>query len=349
MSGSKQAVPGADWLRQKGPDYQLVLSSRARLSRNLEGLPFPAAADEDDLESARGLVLEAVSRRVATDRDWDIKFGEEVTRDELELMAEEHITSPSFGDRLDGRAVATRWRESRSVIVNEDDHVRIQATLPGARFMKAWQIADKIDSQLESEVQYCFDQRLGYLTSCPTNVGTGLSVSAMLHMPALVITGEIARTMAALGQAGLYVGGMYGEESGVVGNIFRISNRATLGLAEENIVSMVEIVSNQLVDNERTARKMLLRDTPLELADRVFRSLGIVERAQRMCFYEALELVSMVKLGVEMGLVPITDFSIMEIIVGICPFHVNGILGGDADEDDVDRERAPHLRRLLNL
>ena len=180
------AESSADWLKARGPGYPLVLSSRARLARNLEGIPFPCAASDDELERARGMVLEAVSRKVAEDRDWDIKFAEELSRDELAMMTEEHLTSRSFSERTGGKAVALNWKDGRSVTVNEEDHVRIQAIMPGAQFMKVWQTADRIDSCMEEEVQYSFDQELGYLTSCPSNVGTGLRVSAMLHLPALV-------------------------------------------------------------------------------------------------------------------------------------------------------------------
>ncbi|HEY5530385.1 MAG TPA: hypothetical protein VIK22_00115 [Candidatus Anoxymicrobiaceae bacterium] len=349
MSRSKKTETGSAWLKTKGPGYPLVLSSRARLARNLEGLPFPNAAGEEDLERARGMVLEAVSRQVSDDRDWDIRFAEELSRDELTSMAEEHLTSTSFGERSQGRAVALSWKDSRSVTVNEEDHVRIQAILPGAQFMKAWKAADKIDSSIEGEVQYCFDQKLGYLTSCASNVGTGLRVSAMLHLPALVTTGEIARTISALGQAGIYVRGFYGEGSGVAGNLFQISNRQTLGCTEEFIVQNMDRIVRQVVDNERTSRKMMLRDAPLDLSDRVYRSLGIVERARRIGLFEALELISLVKLGVEMELLPISDFNLLEVGVGIGPSHLKKTTGKETIEEEIDRERAIHLRSVLDL
>lgn len=351
VSRNKTPAPqtGAAWLKTRGPGYPLVLSSRARLARNLEGLPFPYSAGEEDLERTRGMVLEAVSRRVASDRDWDIRFAEELQRDQLAMMAEEHLTSTSFGDRVEGRAVALSWKDGRSVTVNEEDHVRIQAVLPGAQFMKAWKAADKIDNSIESEVQYSFDHKLGYLTSCPSNVGTGLRVSAMLHLPALVTTGEIARTISALGQAGVYVRGLYGEGSGVAGNLFQISNRQTLGRSEEFVVQNMDMIVRQVVDNERTARKMMLRESPLELSDRVYRSLGIVERARRVGFFEALELVSLVKLGVDMEIIPIDDFNMLEVGVGVGMAHLKKLLDSEAEQEDVDRERAVQLRRMLDL
>ena len=173
MARSKPAQAGADWMREQGPGYPLVLSSRARLARNLEGLPFPIAAGEEDLERARGMVLEAVSRRVADDKDWQISFAEELSRNTLEMMAEEHLTPAAFSDRVGGRALAVGPNDGRSVMVNEEDHVRMQTILPGAQFMKVWKAADEIDTAIESEVQYCYDQRLGFLTSSPSNVGTG--------------------------------------------------------------------------------------------------------------------------------------------------------------------------------
>ena len=349
MARSKATRAGGDWLREQGPGYPLVLSSRARVARNIEGLPFPIAADEDDLERARGMVLETVSRRVAEDRDWEISFAEELSKNRLEMMAEEHVTPAAFSDRIQGRAVAIGPDQGRSVMVNEEDHVRIQSIMPGAQFMKAWKAADEIDTAIESELQYCYDQRLGYLTSSPTNVGTGLRISAMLHLPALVITGEIGKTISALAQAGIYVRGLYGEGSGVAGNIFQISNRQTLGRTEEFIVSNMDMIVRQVVDNERTARKMMLRDAPLDLTDRVYRSLGVVERCRRVCYYEALELISMVKLGVDTEVVPVSDFNILEVGVGIGPYHLRELLGGEAGEEEVDRERSVHLRKMLDL
>lgn len=349
MRRSKTPLPGAEWLGQKGPGYPMVLSCRARLARNIEGLPFPYSADEDDLERVRGMVLEAVARRVSKDLDWEVKFAEELSKEQVAMLAEEHTTTPMFGERTGGRAVAIHPRRGQTVVVNEEDHARIHAVLPGGQFAKVWKIVDGIDNQLESEVQYSFDTRLGYLTSCLSNVGTGLRLSAMLHLPALIITGDIARTIAALGQAGIFVRGLYGEGSGVAGNIFQIANRYTLGRTEEDIVSNLDSVVRQVVDNERTARKMMQRDAPVELADRVYRALGVVERARRMCFFEALELLSLVKLGVEMDLLPIADFNMLEVGASICPYHIKKVIGVEAEEEEVDNERAPHLRRLLGL
>ena len=346
---NKVSTTDIEWLGQKGPGYPVVLSCRARLARNIEGLPFPSIAGEEDLERARGIILEAVSRRVAEDRDWDVRFAEELSRDDLTLLVEEYIVSASFGERAQGRAVALNWPDACSVTVNEEDSVRIHSIMPGAQFNKVWQETDKIDSRIEGDVSYCFDERLGYLTSCPCNVGTGLRVSAVMHLPALVITGEIARTIAALDHAGMYVRGLYGEGSGVAGNLFQISNRRTLGLTEEDIVSHVELMVTRVVDNERTARKMMLRDSPVEFSDRVYRALGVAERARRMFLYEALELLSMIKVGVEMDLLNVEEFSILEAGVAVSPCHVRRVLDGDVEEEDVDRERAAQLRRVLGL
>lgn len=349
MARSKSPKVGAGWMREKGPGYPVVLSCRSRVARNLEGLPFPVTAGEEDLERARGMVLEAVSRRVASDRDWDVRFAEELSRNQLEMMAEAHTTSPSFSERVQGRAVAVAPVRDCSVMVNEEDHVRIQAILPGAQLINAWKAVDEIDSRIESEVQYSFDQHYGYLTSCPSNLGTGLRVSAMLHLPALVISGEIAKTISALGQAGIYVRGLYGEGTGVAGNLFQISNRQTLGLTEESIVSNMDMIVRQVVDNERTARKMTMRDSAEDLADRAYRALGVVERCRRVSYFEALELISLVKLGVDTEVLPVSDFNMLEVGVLIGPYHLSEALGPEAGDEDVDRERAVQLRRFLGL
>lgn len=349
MGRSKAGATGIEWLGKKGPGYPVVLSCRARLARNIEGMPFPSAAGEEDLERARGIVLEAVTRKVAEDRDWDMRFAEELSREETGVLAEEYVVSASFGERAQGRAVALQWADACGVTVNEEDNVRIQSVMPGAQFNEAWQKTDKIDSKIESEVTYCFDEKLGYLTANPGNVGTGLRVSAMVHLPALVTTGEIGRTMSALDNAGIYVRGLYGESSGVAGNLFQISNRRTLGVTEESIVGYVGSMVARVVENEKTARKMMLRDSPIELSDRVYRALGVVERARRMFLYEALELISIIKLGIEMDLLAVEEFNILEVGVAVGPHHVRRLLEGDAEDEDVDRERAARLRRVIGL
>lgn len=337
------------WLTCRGPGYPYVLSSRARIARNLDGLPFPCACDEEDLERVRGTVLEAVAHRVAPEKDWQITFAEEMNREQLEIMAEEHVTSPTFGERPVGRAIATRFKEGRSVSINEEDHIRIHAVLPGAQLEKAWRSADEVDGKIEGEIRYAFDQKLGYLTSCPSNVGTGLRLSSMLHLPALMITGEMAKTMTALGQAGVFIRGLYGEGAGVAGNIVGLSNRRTMGQSEESIASNLDRVVSQVVDNERTVRKMMMREDPIEVSDSVWRALGVVERARKLCFFEALELLSLVKLGVDLEILPVSDFNMLDAVVSIAPYHVRRALDTDAEERDADVERAPRLRMLLEI
>lgn len=349
MSAKNSTPTRGDWLGARGPGYPLVLSSRARLARNLDGLPFPGASDEEQLERARGMVLEAVTRGVAEERDWEILFAEELHGDDLGLMAEEHLTGPSFGEEPGARAIALSPHQAAGVLVNDEDHVRIRVMMPGAQFMKAWQQVDTIDDRIENEVQYAFDHRLGYLTACPSNVGTGLRLSAMMHLPALVITGDIGKTIAALGQAGMYVRGLYGEGSGVAGNLFQISNRRTLGRAEEETVAEMDMVVRQVAGNEKTARKVLSRGPGLDLADRVYRALGIIERARKICYHECLELLSMARLGVELEVLPLKDFSLLEVGASVAPYHLRAVLGPEAADEDVDRERAVTVRRLLDL
>ncbi len=338
-----------EWASQRGPGYPVILASRARLARNIEGIPFPPAADEDELERVRGMVLESVARRVADDEEWDIKFAEELSRDQLLLLAEQHLISRSFVEKTQGRAVAARWISGRGVIVNAQNHAKIFAIFAGAQLMKAWEVADKIDSNIERDVVYSYDQRLGYLTSSPTDVGTGLRVSIMLHLPALVITGEIGKTMLALGQSEILVRGMHGRGAGVSGNLFVISNKRTLGLSERDIIAQVETVSRKVAENERTARKILLQEYKLDISDRVFRTLGVLERARKLEFLEAVELLSLVKLGVDMEILPISDFNLVDVVMRIGNGHIKALKGFELDEEEVEKERAVHVRRILDL
>ncbi|MBN1289022.1 MAG: ATP--guanido phosphotransferase [Actinobacteria bacterium] len=349
MSKGNPVGACTDWLSNKGPGYPVVISSRARTARNIDGLKFPTVAAPDELEKARGIALEVVSRCVAEDRDWNISFAEELSPEDLGYMVEEHLVSGAFAGDIEGRAIASDWKEPRSVLVNEEDHIRIQAVLPGAQFKNVWKVVDELDSIMDREILYSFDPGMGYLTSCPSNAGTGLRISAMLHLPALVITGEIAKTISALGSAGIYVRGLHGEGSGVAGNIFQISNRRTLGESEESIVSYMEYTVQQIVDNERTARKMMLRDSEIELSDRVYRALGIVERARRLYYQEALELVSQLKLGLDLDILAIKEFYMPQVEVSISPHHMTELTGVDVDSEAIDRERAIYLRRLLDL
>ncbi len=349
MAQNKARKAGAQWLREQGPEYPFVLSCRARLIRNIDGLPFPVEAGEEDLMRARGMIFEAVSRRVAHDKDWEMRLAEELSRNQLEMMAEERLTDVSFSNRRQGRAVTLGPDDGRSVVVNEEDHARIQTVLPGAQFMKVYATADDIDNRIESEVKYCFDQRVGYLTSYPGNVGTGLEVSAILHLPALVITGEIGKTISALSQAGIYVRGMDGERAGVAGNLFQIANRQTLGRTEEFITTNMDMIARQVADNEKTARKMMIREDSLDLADRAHRALGVVERCRRVCYYEALELISLMKLGVDTGVLPVGDFNPLSVGMEIGSYHLLELLGAETVEVDIDRERAVQLRRILDL
>ncbi|MDD5748627.1 MAG: hypothetical protein PHP64_06245 [Actinomycetota bacterium] len=349
MTRNKSTLPIQEYLKKEGPGYPFVLSSRARLARNLDGVPFPQAANEENLEIARGMVLEAVAEAVSPQREWSMFFGEELSRDELEMMTEERLISRGFAEQPRGKALAVYFGAGEGIVVNDEDHARIQAVLPGAQFMKALENADKIDGKLESEVQYWYDHKLGYLTSCPTNVGTGLRVSALLHLPALSITGEIAKTIAALGARGIFVRGIYGEGTGVAGNIFQLSNRKTLGVKEEEIASTIDAVVKLVVEKEKTSRKVILREQFIETADRVSRALGVIERAKRMFFFEALELISLVKLGIELELLHIKDFNILHVGAAISPYHIRRELEKDTSDEDVNTKRAPILRRMLDL
>ncbi len=342
-------VPRTGWVRKSGPEHPYVLSTRARLARNIEGFIFPPAARKEELERVRDVLLETAASRLPAEEDWDVKYVEEIPRLELALMAEERLVVPGFGQEGRGQGVVLRWKEGESVMVNEEDHLRINVILPGVEFMKAWKIADKLDSRVEEEIQYCYDDRWGYLTSCPTNAGTGLRVSAVVHVPGLVMSGEWNMVVMGLGRVGIDLRGIFGEGSPFAGNLVQVSNYSTLGIDEEEILREVERATRQVVEREKTARKVIAKESETELSDSVNRALGILERAQRLYYYEALGMLSLVKLGVELEMLPVKEFSLMDVSVSIAPAHLRYQLGSGVEEGDVDKHRPRMVRRLLGL
>lgn len=349
MARRKKPIVTSPWISSADAEHPMVLSSRARLFRNIEGLPFPSAATAEDLERARGMVLETVSKRVANDRDWDMIFAEELDREQFRLMKEAHLVDRRFLERPRGRALALSWQDGRSVTVNGEESVIIQATLPADALHEAYRAAGSIDDLVGKELHYSFDPELGYLTANPANVGTGLRISALLHLPALTIRDEIDPIVKTLDGAGIAMRGMYGEHPFAAGNLFTVSNRQTIGRSEEGIVSWIASVVRQVVEQERTVRKMLLREVELELSDKIYRALGVLERARKIGFHEAMEMASLVRLGLDMELVHLSAFNIAEVGVLMGPAHIRNRIDNTPEEEEIDRERAVRLRAMLRL
>ncbi len=296
--------PGfSQWMEGTGPESDIVLSSRVRLARNVKDLPFPHRMND---EQGRRLLDSVESAVNAMEPGWQVQFHrlQEMTPLARQVLMEKHMVSPLLVQnpiRYEG--VALDERESISIMVNEEDHLRVQVLLPGLQVEQAWQVANTLDDVLEEHLDYAYDETSGYLTAWPTNLGTGMRASVMLHLPALVITRQASQVFTTLAQLGIVVRGLYGEGSEALGNIFQISNQVSLGLTEDELVHNLSVVVQQIVGRERNAREHLKSNAELVMADRVGRSWGILTNARILTSDEALRLLSDVKLGVDLGLI----------------------------------------------
>ncbi|NLY89528.1 MAG: protein arginine kinase [Firmicutes bacterium] len=339
-------LPG--WIKESGPEGEVVLSSRIRLARNLRDLPFPHYAGEKQLEEVINLTEKAL-KQPAPDKG-RLKLVRLDAIDQLERMVllEKHLISPNLVKNPAHRGVILRDDECLAIMINEEDHLRIQAMLSGLQLDKAWELADKIDDYLEASLDYAFDEERGYLTACPTNVGTGLRVSVMVHLPALGMVGQVKKVLAALAHVGLNVRGVYGEGTESVGNLFQISNQVTLGHSEEDLVGKLVSLTRQVVEQEKTARRALLKESRVQLENKVYRAYGLLTQSRLLNSHEAMLLLSDLLLGVEAGLVPtVRAQAVKELFLLIRVAILQQLIGKELQPEERDYYRAMVIREHL--
>ncbi len=333
------------WAKDPGEQGDVVISSRVRLARNLRSMPFPQHASNAQLANILDQVLQAVAQPVSQLRALRL---EDLSQLDLLTLVEKNLISPQHAEHPKHRAVLLRADEAVSVMVNEEDHLRIQTILPGFQPAAAWRLADEVDDFFEGQLQYAFDERKGYLTACPTNVGTGMRVSVMLHLPALILVDQARKILSALAHLGFNVRGLYGEGSESYGGLFQVSNQVTLGLAEEEIVNKLFSATRQVIDHERAAREGLLRDAKAALEDRVWRAYGLLANSRLLGSEEALRLLSDLKLGIEIGLIPKPSAQIAkELMLLTRPGLLQKAIGKNLETGERDYYRAVMVRERL--
>jgi protein arginine kinase len=341
------AVSRAPWLDAEGDLADHVISSRIRLARNLARIPYPSVANSTQRSevtetfSACTELLETLAPgRFFRARDLDVT--------DRQLLVERHLTSPEFMRESTELGVFVAEGEKISVTVNEEDHLRIQTLGSGLSLQSAWKSACDVDRGLDSRLTFDFDRDFGYLTACPTNVGTGLRASVLVHLPALVLTREIESYLGRLSKLGFVARGFYGEGTDVQGNLFQLSNQTTLGQTEEEITSGLESITKQLVDQEREAEKTLLRDARLELEDRVWRAWAVITHARMLNSSEMMNLLSAVRLGSGLGLLhKVPPSTLNELLVLTQPAHLQKVGGGTLSTEERDARRAQLFRERL--
>ncbi|MBT2681114.1 protein arginine kinase [Bacillus sp. ISL-35] len=344
-----QAV--SSWMSDDGPDSDIVLSSRIRFARNLDEYNFPTLFTNGEAEAVIGTIMERASQTSAAG------FGqlELIKMDEIpplkkRVLVEKHLISPHLAENAVHGAVLLSGNEEVSIMINEEDHIRIQCLFPGFQLTEALKAANEIDDWLEEYVNYAFDEKFGYLTSCPTNAGTGLRASVMMHLPGLVLTQQMNRIVPAINQLGLVVRGIYGEGSEALGNIFQISNQITLGKSEDDIVDDLKSVVSQIISQERSAREALAKTSNIQLEDRVFRSYGTLANSRIIETKEAARCLSDLRLGIDMGYIKNISKSILnELMILTQPGFLQQYAGGPLRPNERDIRRAALIRERLKM
>lgn len=334
------------WLAA-GAETGTVVSSRIRLARNFRGAAFPGWAGEEECEriwqQMRPILLELKSLAPS----FAFSMGE-LEEFERMILFERHLISGEMAQRRRGSGLVATSNETCSVMVNEEDHLRLQGMTPGLALQQIWQRMNALDDEIEAKVRYAFSPRLGYLTACPTNVGTGLRASVMLHLPGLALMNELNPVAKGLTKIGLAVRGLWGEGTEAVGNMFQVSNQITLGDREENIVRNIEQIVLELVEHEKNARIRLLEKREIVLRDHVGRALGILSHAHLLDSKEALNLLSGLRLGIDLGILRGVDRSAVDgLLLLTQPAHLQQREGKMLKPKDRDRVRAELVRTQL--
>ncbi|MCK9217422.1 MAG: protein arginine kinase [Firmicutes bacterium] len=333
------------WITEKGPLNEIVLSSRVRIARNLKNTPFPTYLNKE--QSAE--IIKMIENTFIDFPGIEYKFQNmnEIEGQEKQILVEKHLISPELAKSNKGAAII-REDEFVSIMINEEDHIRIQTILPGLQINKAWHMADEIDNNLERNLDFAYDEKLGYLTCCPTNVGTGLRASTMVHLPALNLTGNIGKILQTVTKIGLTIRGLYGEGTEILGNLFQISNQVTLGPAEEEITDNTNGVTNQIVEKEREARNILLNTGRVHLEDKIWRSWGILKNAKIISSQESMNLLSDLRLGIDLNIIRGLSVSTLnEIMIEAQPANINKYANKELSPEDRDILRAQIIKNKL--
>lgn len=336
-----------EWLRGTGPNPDIVMSSRVRLARNIENFPFSHWANKKQEKESMEILQAAIQSSDLLQGSVFVRMAEldDVDRQfllERHLISREHIVQPEF------KAVVIGDKEVLSVMVNEEDHLRVQVMQSGFNLQECWRIANRLDDLLHKRVKFAYNQEWGYLTACPTNTGTGLRASVMLHLPSLVMTKQINRVLQAITKLGMTARGLYGEGTEAEGNFFQISNQITMGASEADIIDNMERIIRQVIGHEENSRKSLMKQNREMLQDKIFRANGILRSAHIISTKEMMGLLSMVRLGVDMGIISDIDRrAVNELFILTQPAHLQKIEGKTLSSGQRDVKRAALIRRRL--
>ncbi len=350
-----QANPdfGLGWLDGAGPYSDIVLSTRVRLARNLQGHPYVCRASDEDRKAVFDAVAGAIEKTSFAGGGAVLFRMEEMKHRNRHIFLERRLVSRDLLDKETGKpspgtAVFVFSGNPASMMVNEEDHLRLQCLVSGLRFMEAWGLADRLDEEISPYLFLAYHREFGYLTSCPTNAGTGLRASALAHLPGLVLTKEFEKVFRGIAQVGLTVRGLHGEGSEVMGNFFQISNQTTLGKSEEDLVDHLAQVVGMVIQTELQARQILMRDAASVTEDKVWRAYGLLRYARSLPYRELINLLSGVRLGVSLKILPSLRVSMLnELMIFSQTAHLEEAAGKELSKLERHAQRAEYVRAVL--
>ena len=335
------------WLSGDDDAVGIVISCRARLARNVSTYPFGAKITEDEQAQVVASVLAAAKgcKHISAATFYNLEL---LDKNERRLLVERHLISPNLADAKGQRGVLFNSDESLSVMINEEDHLRIQAISPGLQAAAAWGKVNALDDELGLKLECAFSEDLGFLTACPTNTGTGLRLSVLMHLPALVLTQDMERVLQGLSQMSFTVRGVYGEGTNAAGNLFQVSNQSTLGQSEQEIVDGLLEVARKLVEYERDGQETLLAEARSQVEDKVWRALGLLSNARVLSSQEFMNLLSAVRLGLSLDLISgLPSRFVNQLMIVTQPAHLQAEAGQRLEPDERDSRRATIVRRKL--
>ncbi len=333
----------AKWYLGTGAQNDVVISTSIHLARNIKQFPFPASLSMQDKLKVNSVI------KNATDELNDYAFNhyemKTLSQAEVVSLAERHLVSPEFASSRDGRALLLTEDEAVSIMLNEEDHIRLQVMYAGFALDEAYRTADKIDSQLSDKLQFAFDDRLGYLTQDPTALGTGMKASVVLHLPALVSSSQITKLITTVSKLGLSLRGSYGEGAAAKGDLFRLSNTITLGISEKAAIENLKSIALQIAAQERVAREEIFKAPVTE--DRIFRAYGVLKYARMIDTSEFMELISLVRLGAVKGIINMDCAQIEALMIHMQPATISLSVDRPLDRIERDKLRAQLVRQSL--
>ncbi len=338
------------WYIDAGPDSDIVVSSRVRLARNFEAYPFPQRSTKEDQENIINETCNALfTGHPELKESLSLVRFKELQPIQRQVLVEKHLISKELAESNLETGALISDDEQISIMINEEDHLRIQCLAAGMQLDKAFELCNFLDDTISEKIDYAFDDKIGYLTSCPTNAGTAIRVSIMLHLPALTMTGYIRAFLESCGKLGLAVRGLYGENTEAYGNMYQLSNQITLGKSEKDIVESIKSIGHQIIEQERLLRKELLKRNTRKFEDRIMRSYGILKFSRILTSEEALKRLSDIRLGINLGIIKdMSEMDVNEMVLKIQPGSLQKYAGKLLKPDDRDSIRAEYVRNKID-